>query len=59
MISTARLHRRSVLLPRAPARYGDRLSPPQPMSRTLTQMTPLNVHKVTLPTGIPGVLHLR
>jgi len=59
MISTARLDRRSVLLPRAPARHGTPLSPPQPTARILAHMTPPTILKapiaiVTLRSGSSG-----
>ena len=40
MIRSTRHRRPPVLLPRAPARHGDRLSPPQPTACTLIPMTP-------------------
>ena len=48
MISTARLDRGSVLLPRAPARHGDPLSPPQPTARILAHMTPPTILKAPI-----------
>jgi hypothetical protein len=53
MIRSARYHYRFVLLPRAPPRHGNPLSPTQFMAVTLTQMTPPTTLKLPSPTAMP------
>ena len=50
MIGTTRLCRHSVLVPRAPIRHGDPLSPPRPIPRTSPRITPATVQRVRLQT---------
>jgi hypothetical protein len=50
VIRPTSIHRRPVLLPRAPARHRDPLSRRRPTELTFTQMTPLTIAKVPRPT---------